>query len=87
LRLARPSGGAMEKADLNRLIHDAIELSGYERNQKRITILEEYDTKIADILLDREAMLQAVAGWRFAPATARGVPVEVCLLVRHLFRR
>ena len=34
-----------------------------------------------------EAMLQAVAGWRFAPATARGVPVEVCLLVRHLFRR
>ena len=60
LRLARPSGGAMEKADLNRLIHDAIELSGYERNQKRITILEEYDTKIADILLDREAMLQAV---------------------------
>jgi TonB family protein len=34
-----------------------------------------------------EAMLQAVAGWRFAPATARGVPVEVRLLVRHLFRR
>jgi TonB family protein len=34
-----------------------------------------------------EAVLQAVAGWRFAPASARGVPVEVRLLVRHLFRR
>jgi TonB family protein len=34
-----------------------------------------------------EAMLRAVAGWSFAPATARGAPVEVRLLARHLFRR
>jgi TonB family protein len=34
-----------------------------------------------------EAMLRAVAGWRFAPASARGTPVQVRLLVRHLFRR
>jgi signal transduction histidine kinase len=60
LHLARPSSGAIEKADLNRLIHDAVELSGYERNRKRITILDHYDPKIADILMDREAMLQAV---------------------------
>jgi signal transduction histidine kinase len=60
LHLARPAGGAIEKVDLNRLIHDAVELSGYERNRKRITILEDYDPKIADIFLDREAMLQAV---------------------------
>ncbi len=60
LHLARPAGGAIEKADLNRLIHDAVELSGYERNKKRITVFEEYDPKIADIPLDREAMLQAV---------------------------
>jgi signal transduction histidine kinase len=60
LHLARPSGGAIEKTDLNRLIHDAVELSGYERNEKRITIVEDYDATIADILLDREAMLQAV---------------------------
>jgi signal transduction histidine kinase len=60
LHLARPSGGAIEKADLNGLIHDAVELSGYERNRKRITILEDYDLQIAEILLDREAMLQAV---------------------------
>lgn len=60
LHLARPAGGVIEKADLNRLVHDAIELSGYERNQKRITILDDYDPRISDILLDREAMLQAV---------------------------
>jgi outer membrane biosynthesis protein TonB len=34
-----------------------------------------------------DAMLQAVSGWRFAPATTRGMPVEVRLVVRHLFRR
>jgi two-component system sensor histidine kinase AtoS len=60
LRLARPSGVALEKVDLNRLIHDAVELSGYERNRKRITVLEDYDPQITDLLLDREAMLQAV---------------------------
>jgi serine/threonine-protein kinase len=42
--------------------------------------------KSGGALLD-EAMLRAVAGWRFAPASARGTPVQVRLLVRHLFRR
>jgi len=42
--------------------------------------------KSAGALLD-EAMLRAVTGWRFAPASARGTPVQVRLLVRHLFRR
>jgi TonB family protein len=42
--------------------------------------------KSAGALLD-EAMLQAVSAWRFAPASARGTPVQVRLLVRHLFRR
>jgi protein TonB len=42
--------------------------------------------KSAGALLD-EAMLRAVAAWRFAPASARGKPVQVRLLVRHLFRR
>jgi TonB family protein len=32
-------------------------------------------------------LLQAVAGWRFTPATLRGVPVSVRLTVRHVFRR
>jgi TonB family protein len=43
-------------------------------------------TRSAGALLD-EAMLRAVAGWRFAPASARGTPVQVRLLVRHVFRR
>lgn len=60
LHLARPSSGAIDKTDLNRLIHDAVELSRYEQNRKRITILEEYDSHISEISLDREAMLQAV---------------------------
>ncbi|MBI3994489.1 MAG: hypothetical protein HY349_00800 [Nitrospirae bacterium] len=84
LRLARPSGGAMEKADLNRLIHDAIELSGYERNQKRITILEEYDTKIADILLDREAMLQAVLN--MLRNAVQAIPETGTIRVRTMLR-
>jgi TonB family protein len=33
------------------------------------------------------ALLQAVAGWRFSPATLRGVPVSVGITVRHVFRR
>jgi len=33
------------------------------------------------------ALLQAVAGWRFTPATLGGVPVSVRLTVRHVFRR
>jgi serine/threonine-protein kinase len=33
------------------------------------------------------ALLEAVAGWRFRPATLRGVPVCVRLTVQHLFRR
>ncbi|MBI3595846.1 MAG: HAMP domain-containing protein [Nitrospirae bacterium] len=60
LRLARPASGLIEKVDLNRLVHDAVELCGYERNTKQITILQEYDQRISEILLDREAMLQAV---------------------------
>ncbi|HUK55953.1 MAG TPA: ATP-binding protein [Nitrospiria bacterium] len=60
LRLARPASGLIEKVDLNRLVHDAVELCGYERNTKQITILQEYDPRISEILLDREAMLQAV---------------------------
>jgi signal transduction histidine kinase len=60
LHLARPSGGAFEKTDLNRLIHDAVELSRYEQNRKQITILEEYDSQISEISMDREGMLQAV---------------------------
>jgi TonB family protein len=42
--------------------------------------------KSAGALLD-EAMLRTVAGWRWAPASARGKPVKVRLLLRHLFRR
>jgi len=33
------------------------------------------------------ALLEAVASWKFAPATLRGVPVAVRLTVRHEFRR
>jgi TonB family protein len=34
-----------------------------------------------------DALLKAVAGWRFAPATDRGAPAEIRLVVRHRFRR
>jgi len=37
-------------------------------------------------LLD-EALLSAVAEWRFAPALAGGVPVALRMTVQHLFRR
>jgi signal transduction histidine kinase len=60
LRLARPASGLIEKVDLNRLVHDAVELCSYERNAKQITILQDYDPRIFEIPLDREAMLQAV---------------------------
>ena len=60
LCLARPSSGLIEKVDLNRLVHDAVELCSYERNAKQITILQNYEPKITEIPLDREAMLQAV---------------------------
>ncbi|HEY4484768.1 MAG TPA: ATP-binding protein [Nitrospiria bacterium] len=60
LDLVRPSGESVEKLNLNRLIHDAVELSGYERNEKQITILEDYDETIPELLLDREGILQAV---------------------------
>jgi TonB family protein len=40
----------------------------------------------AGALLD-EALLAAVAGWRFSPATLEGEPCRVTLVVRHLFRR
>ncbi len=33
------------------------------------------------------ALLQAVAAWKFTPATLGGVPVSVRLTVRHVFRR
>jgi TonB family protein len=33
------------------------------------------------------AVLEAVAGWRFSPATLQGVPVSVRLTLQHLFRR
>jgi TonB family protein len=33
------------------------------------------------------ALLEAVAGWRFTPATLNGVPVSVRMTVQHLFRR
>jgi TonB family protein len=33
------------------------------------------------------ALLEAVAGWKFTPATVKGVPVSVRLTVQHLFRR
>jgi protein TonB len=33
------------------------------------------------------ALLEAVAGWKFAPATLRGVPVSVRFTIQHLFRR
>jgi TonB family protein len=33
------------------------------------------------------ALLEAVAGWRFSPATLNGVPVSVRMTVQHLFRR
>jgi TonB family protein len=32
------------------------------------------------------ALLEAVAGWKFAPATLRGVPVSVRFTIQHLFR-
>jgi protein TonB len=34
-----------------------------------------------------DAVLQAVAGWRFSPATLQGIPVSVRMTVQHLFRR
>jgi serine/threonine-protein kinase len=34
-----------------------------------------------------EALLTAVTRWRFAPATLRGVPVSVRILIQHHFRR
>jgi TonB family protein len=40
----------------------------------------------AGALLDT-AVLEAVAGWQFAPARLRGVPVSVRLTFQHLFRR
>jgi serine/threonine-protein kinase len=42
-------------------------------------------TESAGASLDR-ALLDAVAAWRFAPATKRGMPVSVRLSVRHDFR-
>ena len=33
------------------------------------------------------ALLEAVAGWKFAPASLRGVPVSVRFTIQHLFRR
>jgi serine/threonine-protein kinase len=39
----------------------------------------------AGAVLD-EALLEAVATWRFSPATLRGVPVSVRMTVQHLFR-
>jgi TonB family protein len=33
------------------------------------------------------AVLEAVAGWRFSPATLQGIPVSVRLTLQHLFRR
>jgi TonB family protein len=40
----------------------------------------------AGALLDG-AVLEAVAGWQFTPATLRGVPVSMRLTLQHLFRR
>ncbi|MBI3610605.1 MAG: HAMP domain-containing protein [Nitrospirae bacterium] len=62
LNLARPAaaGGTAEKIDLNRLIRDAVALSGYERNEKRITIREDYDPQVPEIRTDGEGILQAV---------------------------
>jgi len=60
LCLARPASGLIEKVDLNRLVHDAVELCSYERNEKQITILQEYDPRISEFPLDREGMLHAV---------------------------
>jgi TonB family protein len=40
----------------------------------------------AGALLDA-ALLEAVAGWSFQPATLRGTPVTVKLTVQHVFRR
>jgi TonB family protein len=37
-------------------------------------------------LLD-EALITAVSRWRFAPATLRGVPVSVRIVIQHHFRR
>jgi TonB family protein len=34
-----------------------------------------------------DALLQAVAGWHFEPATVRGVPVSIRMSVQHVFRR
>jgi TonB family protein len=34
-----------------------------------------------------DALLRAVAGWRFEPATVDGVPVSVRMRVQHVFRR
>jgi protein TonB len=33
------------------------------------------------------ALLEAVAGWKYAPATLRGVAVSVRFTIQHLFRR
>jgi TonB family protein len=49
-------------------------------------VIETALTESAGGALDA-ALLQAVAGWRFTPATLGGVPVSVRLTVRHVFRR
>jgi protein TonB len=40
----------------------------------------------AGAILDN-ALMSAVATWRFTPATLRGVPVSIRMTVQHLFRR
>jgi TonB family protein len=49
-------------------------------------VIEAVLTESAGGALDA-ALLQAVAGWKFTPATLAGVPVSVRLTVRHVFRR
>jgi TonB family protein len=71
---------AARKLGLEGLVEVEIKVDGQGRSQG-VSL-----TRSAGALLD-EAMLKAVAGWRFAPASARGTPVQVRLLVRHLFRR
>jgi protein TonB len=48
-------------------------------------ILEARLAESAGPLLD-QALLDAVKGWRFSPATSEGVAVSVRFLVQHVFR-
>lgn len=60
LCLARPSAGTTSTFDLNRLIQDALALTVFERDRKKIVVRERYDPELARFSGDRDALLQAL---------------------------